>query len=261
MTAVGTASTPTPRTVKSAERTLRLLEIVSTAPTGMTMTDLHRLSGYPRSSLHHLIKTMAASDWLSVHADGSRMAIGPRALVAGTSYLDHDAALEFAVPAIEALRTRVGYTTHYARLHGSNVLYLATREASQRAASRVGRFLPAHATALGKVLLAERSPAELEMLLRDELVALTPLTITDGVDLERELEEIRAIGASSEREENTMGVACVAASVGYRIPATDAMSCSIPIGAATASEVARVMTEVRVASMRLATALRSRGVR
>ena len=58
-------------------------------------------------------------------------------------------------------------TFHLGRLDGTDVVYLATRESQQyiRISNRVGRRLPAYATALGKALLAERFGAE-----RDEHV-------------------------------------------------------------------------------------------
>ncbi|MDT0144832.1 IclR family transcriptional regulator [Microbacterium sp. PRC9] len=251
--------------VKSSERTLRLLEIVSQAPTGgMAVTELHKVTGYPRSSLHQLIRTMGTGNWLEISSDGSRVSVGPRALVVGTSYLDHDAALPFATEALEGLRARIGYTVHYARLHGADVLYLATREAtdSQRATSRVGRFLPSHATALGKALLAERTPAERAALFAGRpLAALTDRTITDQALLDVQLETIRAEGVAHEREENTVGVVCVAAVVRHRIPATDAISCSIPRERATDDELAHVTAELTAAASRLSSTFQAQGVR
>lgn len=251
------------RPVKSADRTLQILEALAAADGPIPVAELHRTVGFPRSSLHQLVHTMAASGWVEFTGEGS-VAIGSRALVVGTSYLDRDPALPHAVETLERLREASGYTTHYARREQAHVLYLATRETtdSHRATSRVGRRLPAHATALGKALLAELSAAELDTVLGAEpLPSLTDATVTDRTVLAKGLEQVRDSRVAFEREENTKGVCCVAATIGYRIPATDAISCSIPVGRATEAEVARVAGLVAAAADALGARLRAAGVR
>lgn len=250
--------------VKSAERTLALLERLAAASEPVSVVDLHRASGYPRSSLHQLLHTMAASGWIEMLQDGTHVSIGSRALVVGTAYLDRDRALPHALAALERIRDETGYTAHYARREGDRVLYLATRETteSRRATSRVGRQLPAHATSLGKALLAELSADERrEALGSGRLAALTPQTVTDRAALDAQLDQAHERGYAHEREENLAGVSCVAVSVGYRIPATDAISCSMPIDRATTKEVERVAGIIRTHADRLAQTLRSAGVR
>ena len=253
-----------PKLVKSAQRTIEILEILGEARDPMSVTDLHKRLGYPRSSLHQLLHTLIAMRWLEANADGSAVGIGPHALLTGTAYLDRDPALPFATRVLEQIRDKVNYTTHYARLDGANVIYLLTRETadSRRAVSRVGRQLPAHATALGKVLLAELTPREVAGILPPEpLARLTPNTITAPESLQRDLEQTRTRGYSLEREENTPGIACVGAAVPYRIPGTDAISCSVPLAAATDDEMERVAEVLRDHAQQLATQLRAEGIR
>lgn len=253
----------TSRTVKSAERTLMVLQTLGEAREPLTVVELHRRTGYPRSSLHQLLHTMIAMGWLEKTPDGSMVGIGSRALLVGTAYLDRDRALALGLRTLENVRTRSGFTAHYARLEGDRVIYLATREAfdRHRAVSRVGRQLPAHATALGKVLLSELTDEEVAGLFGPVLPTLTHNTIAELGRLKAELEVTRQRGHAVEREENTEGTACVAVAIPYRIPATDAISCSIPIDHASDPEVA-VLTEILTAeAAELAAQLRSRGVR
>ncbi len=143
------------------------------------------------------------------------------------------------------------------------MLYLATRETteSRRATSRVGRQLPAHATSLGKALLAELSAEERrEALGSGPLAALTPQTVPDPAALDAQLDQAHERGYAHEREENLAGVSCVAVSVGYRIPATDGFSCSMPCDRATPEEAERV-ARIGAHAERLAQTLRSAGVR
>lgn len=249
--------------VKSAERTVRILETLAASPTKLTLSELQARMGYPRSSLHALVRTLRDLKWIEADATGSAFGVGPHALLSGTAYLDRDPALSYAYEALEDLRGELGYTTHYARRDGAHVLYLASRDRrdSVRLFSRVGRRLPAHLTALGQALLAALTPEEVDAVLPAELEAYTPQTITARPALHAALDEVRTRGWAFEREQGTEGVACVAAAVDYRIPATDAISCSMPIASATEPELHRVASAVLTHTQTLATALRHAGIR
>jgi DNA-binding IclR family transcriptional regulator len=99
--------------------------------------------------------------------------------------------------------------------------------------SAIGRRLPAHATALGKALLARRSDATVDGLLSWPLPALTGNTITDRAALHAELALIRSRGWAADRQENTVGISCFAVGVpgGFT---EDAISVSIPTARLTA---------------------------
>nr|WP_281372946.1 IclR family transcriptional regulator C-terminal domain-containing protein [Kineococcus aurantiacus] len=166
--------------------------------------------------------------------------------------------------AVEAVRDETRCTTHVARLDGPNVVYLATREAADahRAHSRVGRYLPAYATSLGKALLAERTAAELDALLpAGPFPQLTPDTVADRAALDAELHDVRTRGWAVERGQNLPGTVCVGVRVEYRIPATDALSCSLPAALATDEEVERVAGVLTRHAARLARELRAAGIR
>ena len=249
--------------VKSAERTVRILETLAASPARLTLSQLQERTGYPRSSLHALVRTLRDLKWVETDDAGSAFGVGPHALLAGTAYLDRDPALMFAYEALEDLRAELGYTIHYARRDENHVLYLASRESRDtvHVVSRVGRRLPAHLTALGQALLADLTTDEVEALLPATLERYTPHTIVDRATLLGELDAVRQRGWAFEREQGTEGVACLAATVGYRIPATDAISCSMPAAAAKGPELKRVTAAVTARTQSLATTLRREGIR
>ncbi|MFG1811963.1 IclR family transcriptional regulator [Streptomyces sp. NPDC049040] len=250
--------------VKSAERAVLILEALAASDGRLSLAQLQEVTGYPRSSLYALLRTLSALKWVESPGGELAFGIGPRALLCGTSYLDRDPALPLATRQIEQLRSDIGYTTHYARLDPPNVIYLATREAtdSHRLTSRVGRQLPAHATALGRALLAELTPREVDRLLAgDGREQPTGSTVTGWDELHAELDETRKRGWALEREQNTPGLCCVAAPVTYRIPATDAISVSIPIAHVTDSELEMVGEAVARHAAALAGTLRREGIR
>ncbi|UNX55598.1 IclR family transcriptional regulator [Georgenia sp. TF02-10] len=232
--------------VKSAARTLQLLELL--ADRGGVPARLAELAdelGAPRSSVHALLRTLSGSGWVRTDPTGTLYAIGLRCLLVGTSILDSDPYLRVARPVLAALRDRLGETVHLARLDGDRVVYLTTHESGRepRRIARVGRGLPAHATSLGKALLAERGDAP-----AGPLAAVTHRTITAPADLTTELERTRRRGYAIDNEENTPGLCCLGVALRYTRPVLDAISCSVPVDRMTEAreaEVAAALLEAR----------------
>jgi DNA-binding IclR family transcriptional regulator len=249
--------------VKSAQRTIDLLETFSANHAWTSLAELHARTGFPRSSLHGLLRTLRDAGWIEADRAGTKFRLGIRALICATAYLDRDPAMPYATEALERVREETGCTAHYARRDGDQVVYLETRESrhSIHLVSRVGRTLPTYATSLGKALLAELTDEEITDLLSPELNALTEHTITDRETLRAELTHIRERGYSMEHEEGTPGIACVAAVVPYRIPATDALSCSMPVADLTNAEARRIGELLRDVTTDLGGRLRRAGIR
>ncbi|WP_370948676.1 IclR family transcriptional regulator [Amycolatopsis sp. cg5] len=249
--------------VKSARRAIDLIETFAANDVWLSLSDLHTRTGFPRSSLHGLLKTLLEAGWLEADANTARYRLGVRALICGTAYLDRDPVVPFATEALELVREKTGLTAHFARRNGTEVVYLETREStrSTHLVSRVGRTLPAHATALGKALLAELTHDEINELMPHQLTALTPNTITSLDALHAECAATRERGYASEREEGSLGVRCVAAVIPYRIPGTDAMSCSMPVGQVTDEDVRRVGELLAETTAELGQRLRRAGIR
>jgi IclR family acetate operon transcriptional repressor len=252
-----------PSGVKSARRAIDLLETFAANDVWLSLSDLHARTGFPRSSLHGLLRTLLDAGWLEADANTARYRLGVRALICGTAYLDRDPVVPYATETLELVREKTGFTAHYARRNGAEVVYLETRESmrSTRLVSRVGRTLPAHATALGKVLLAELTRDEIEAVLRGPLAALTPNTITSVEAMHAECTATRERGYGAEIEEGSLGIRCVAAVIPYRIPATDAMSCSMPIDQTTDDDAKRVGELLAETTAELGQRLRRAGIR
>ena len=220
------------RKVKSAVRTVELLEYLAARHDDPArLREISQALDMPRSSAHALLRTLVAQGWVRCDPSGTLYGIGIRALLVGTSYLDSDPYLPLITPFLDDLRNDLDETFHLGRLDGTDIVYLATRESKQytRTASRVGRRLPAYATALGKALLAERFGAERDEHVPTALRALTGKTITDRAVLDAELDEVRVRGYACDDEENTVGLRCFAVALRYCSPAQDAISASIPV--------------------------------
>ncbi|MEV0484957.1 IclR family transcriptional regulator [Streptomyces sp. NPDC050508] len=221
--------------VKSAVRTVELLEYFAGRPGMHSLASVQEAVGYPKSSLYMLLRTLVELGWVETDATGTRYGIGVRALLVGTSYIDGDEVVAAARPTLDRLSDDTTETIHLARLDGTNVVYLATRQSQHylRPFTRVGRRLPAHSTSLGKALLSTYSDEQVRKMLPETLPALTEHTITDREKLIEELHTVREQGFAVDREENTLGLRCFGVAIPYRTPARDAISCSVPVARLT----------------------------
>ena len=238
--------------VKSALRTVELLDFFAQNPGPHSMNDLQQRLGYPKSSLHALLRTLVDLGWAETDLTGTLYRIGMRALLVGATYIDGDPVVQLARDSMDWLADATGETVHLARLDHFDVVYLATRASKHylRPFSRVGRRLPASSTSLGKALLAARSDDEVRALLPAELPSLTRNTITDAEHLLAALGRIRRRGYAADREENTVGLRCVGVALRLEspLPPRDAISCSIPVPRMTAArekEIAACLFEAR----------------
>jgi DNA-binding IclR family transcriptional regulator len=219
------------RPVKSAERTLDVLEAIAAAP--VTLPELSRRLGIPRSSLHGLVRTLTDRGWADTVDGGAKVRLGLRALQVGTRFVAEDELVAKVAPSLDRLAAITGETVQQARLDGDQVVYLAKRDSSHpvRIISSIGTRLPAHATALGKALLAVRDDDTVRGLLSPVLAALTPRTLVDATAVLADLAEVRDRGYAVDDGETAEGLRCLAVVVPDRRGgpgSTDAISLSVP---------------------------------
>lgn len=246
------------RGVKSAARAVDLLELLASRQNRPArLRELSEALDAPRSSVYALIRTLVERGWVRADATGNLYSIGIRALLAGTTYLDTDPYLRIVQPHINELSAELDETIHFGRLDRGDIVYLATKESTKylRPFSRVGRRLPAFSTAMGKSLLAERLESGIDAHVPRQLTPLTPNTLTEYDALVRDLELTRSRGYAIDDEENYVGVTCVGFALRYLSPATDALSCSVPVerlGGGRMAEVVGAMERTRLAIERMA---------
>lgn len=226
-----TLSVPQPPTgVKSAERTLDVLELLASTDERLTLSEIARRLGTPKSSLHKLLGTMERRGWVETdEVTHTHYRVGLRALLTGTRYVDIDEIVQLAQPMLTTITETVQEASHLGRLDGTDVVYLAKRESPHplRMYSAVGRRLPAHATAMGKAMLALRPWSEVDDLLPVRLAALTPSTITSRTRLRDELELTRERGYAVDDEESAEMMRAVAIALPTR-GSNNAISVSAP---------------------------------
>jgi DNA-binding IclR family transcriptional regulator len=186
----------------------------------------------PKSSAHELLSTMADVGLLRRTATG-RYRLGWKILGLSHVLVSSTELLAEARPVMTELVRRYGENVHLAVLDGDLVTYVekvqGTR-AIQIAVTWVGSRLPAHCSAVGKVLLASRPWTEVEEILeRQGMRPLTPRTTRTPARLRAELEEVTAVGFAYDLEEAVPDLCCVAAPIyDYTQQVIAAISLSVP---------------------------------
>ncbi|MFJ5830812.1 IclR family transcriptional regulator [Streptomyces sp. NPDC093089] len=222
------------RLVPAVSRAFDVLELFLQGDGTLSAPEITRRLGLPRTTTHELVSTLAARNYLvAVPERPGRYRLGVRTYELGSRYAEQlDLAAEGRRVAHEVAES-CGETVHVALLEGVDVIYVAEVDSTHavRMVSAAGRRLPAHCTAVGKMLLASLPEAELDERLEDrELVAMTPRSLTGPNLLRAALAEVRALGVALERQESHPDVSCVAAPVRDRSGrVVAALSVSVPV--------------------------------
>lgn len=202
--------------VPGLERGLNILRLFSRARRRIGAPEMARELGIPRSTVFRLAQTLEAMGFLQRGEDDRDYALGPAVLTIGFEYLGSLDLVELANPVLARLRDRTGCSAHLALRRGTDILYLA-RHASRSAISssvNVGTALPAHATIMGRVILADLSDTELrELYAGHTLARFTEQTPTSMAALRALLTDDRRRGYAISSAFFEPGVTAVAAAV------------------------------------------------
>lgn len=186
-------------------------------------------TGLPRSTVHRILDQLLATGWLQRRADGYSLAAA--AMTAGHTLGERPELRSVAAPVLNRLHLDTGLVVHLGVLVGAEVLYLDKIGARLTAnlPTRVGGRSPAHATAIGKAMLAQVSAEDIDALYSHGMEKRTPRTISDIGTLHQELRRIRARrGLAFDNEELVAGLT----SVGAAVFASDGLAGGLSMGGA-----------------------------
>jgi DNA-binding IclR family transcriptional regulator len=225
-----TADAPVP----GLARGLKILALFGRARPRVTPPEMARELEIPRSTVHRLVGTLEAMGFLKRVDGGGAYELGPAILTLGFEYLGSLDIVRLSEPALELLHEDTGLSAHLAVRNGTEIVYLSrhARRATVFSNVTVGTSLPAHATSMGRILLADLTPAELRTLYgRSPLRAYTEDTPTTLAALEAILIEDRLCGYVIGTSLFERGVTSVAAPVRDRTGRTVAAINVTAVGA------------------------------
>lgn len=198
--------------VQSLERGLAVFSAFSREQPTMTLSEVARRAGLTPATARRLLFTLCALGYAS--SDGKRFALTPKVLDIGYAYLSSLDLAGIAQAEMEALVERTHESCSAAVLDGSEIVYVVRVPTKRIMAISLGlgSRLPAHAASMGRVLLADLAPDDLDAhLARMKLEPLTERTITDEDELRAELDRVRRQGWSLVDQELEEGIRSVAA--------------------------------------------------
>jgi DNA-binding IclR family transcriptional regulator len=217
-------------TIQSIERAAAILRLLSGRHRTMGVVELAGQLELPKATVHGILRTLQAVGFVEQDAGSGKYRLGAALLHMGSSYLDGNELRTRALNWSDSLAARTHESVRIGTLHEGQVLIVhhVFRPDDSLQTLDVGALLPAHASALGKILLADH-PYVAGELARNGLERFTPATITDAESLERELERVRQRGWAADIGELVNGeVSCAAPILDRRGVTVGAMGVSGP---------------------------------
>jgi DNA-binding IclR family transcriptional regulator len=248
-----------PGRIQSIERAAAILRLLSGRSRRLGVAELAGELSLPKGTVHGILRTLQIVGVVEQDSDSGKYQLGAALLHMGSSYLDGNELRTRALNWADALATQSGESVRIGTLHENQVLIVhhVFRPDDSRQALEVGSLVPAHASALGKALLAKHRYLAAEVF-GGRLASFTPATVTDIYRLRRELDEISEHGWASEVGELFRETASIAAPIEDRRRVTvGAMGITGPVerlcnGSRPRAElVGYVMTGARAVSREL----------
>ncbi|WP_026361502.1 IclR family transcriptional regulator [Amycolatopsis nigrescens] len=194
----------------TANRLTALLTAFEPGDDALGVSELARRTALPKSSVHRLVGHLVAAGLLEREQTSVRL--GLKLFEIGQLAIRQRGLVDSARPYLADLREATRNTVHLAVLEGTEVVYLDVVRGADapNLPSRIGGRFPAHATGVGKAMLAYAPASVLDTVLAAGLPRIGPRTITAPGLLRRQLAKVRTDGVAYEREESRAGVTCAA---------------------------------------------------
>ena len=201
--------------VRAVERAVQVLSAFDGEHFEQGVSEIAQATGLPKATAHRIIMTLFNSGFLDRTADGEKFRLGLPLIGLGLGALRRLDVRRAAQPYMQRLVDDFQEICTLGVFDRDQVLYVEVVHSnhSLTIAARVGRHLPAHCTASGKVLLAFLPPEVVEPVLRSPLEVYTEKTITSPDELREELKAVRQRGYAVADEELEVGVWAISAPI------------------------------------------------
>jgi len=221
-------------------RGLAVIRCFTAERPALTIAEVARAADLNRATARRFLHTLEADGYLRVE-DGGRYVLRPAIMELGHAYLSSMGIDDQFQEHLQDLAEHVHESCSAGALEGNDVVFVGRAQTTfprvMTLSLEVGARLPAHASAIGRVLLSQLSNDDLEGYLDSaQFVRHTDHTITDPVQLRDEVLRVRRDGWSLIAEEMEAGVCALAVPV--HLPGRPALAISV------ASHTTRTSPEV-----------------
>lgn len=203
--------------MQSIDRIAAILESISIFAEGVGITELHRSSNLPKSTLHRILTGLIKHGYVMQNEDNKKYRLGPSFLILGANYLYQNDLRKIAVPYLKKLGQELNETVFLAIFQNELVICIDTYEVSRNNVTyfvRQGRVMPFNCTAAAKVILAyQKEKVIKKLVVPKNMVKNTKKSIIDPNLFIEHLKEIKKKGYSICKEEMEEGVMAIAAPI------------------------------------------------
>lgn len=200
------------QSVPALEKSFRILEAIAQSKSGLTLLELVRMTGLPKSSVHCILLTLQRMGYLYRNARTSRFLFGMKMVSLANTGMGGFKLREQSQPFLQSLSRLTGLTVHLAILEHYEPVIVGRAEAAGmvKIPTWIGKRMAMHCTALGKALLCDSSDDALERVVRERgMPRHNENTLYSLSKLKADLELTRQRGHSVDDEEDEIGVRCV----------------------------------------------------
>lgn len=181
----------------------------------LSLMDITREAGLPKSTTHRLISTLTNEGFLSQNPRTNKYRLGLSLLTLGGVISIHKEIYLEAFPLLEDLVQEIKESCHLCLLEKKEVAYFyrIEKESPEKLITDIGKKNPIHCTSEGQVLLAYQDQSYIDQVLEQDLESFTPHTITNPDVLKETLERIREKGYAISKEQFFLGYIGIAAPI------------------------------------------------
>ncbi|MEW9805590.1 IclR family transcriptional regulator [Mesorhizobium sp. ZMM04-5] len=201
--------------LKSLSKVAAILDCFSTTHRAMSLADICKHTGYPRSTTHRLLASMREVGFLDQDRERERYRLGIKLFAYGNVMLANMDLHREARPYVEALGRMTGLSVHLAVFGGERAVVIHRAEPAPGGLTPLNLLenAPVHCTSIGKAILAFQPESVVERVIEAGLARYTDSTITDGEQLRLELQKVRDRGYALDNGEHQPGLRCVGAPI------------------------------------------------
>lgn len=201
--------------VQSVVRASKILKAFSAGKSELSITELSKIVDLPVSSVYRIVSSLESEQLIEQDLQSKRYHLSLEVFMLGRRVLNHMGLGWDALPHIKKLADLTGETVNMGALRRGNVVYLQRIETEHLVRANLPLVgVPAHCTAIGKILLAYLPDQDLEALVSEKgLEPYGPNTITTFNELKKELQITRERGFSIDNEEFSANVRCIGAPI------------------------------------------------
>lgn len=242
---------------ETAEKAIRVLEVLSTYDGPVRLVDLSRQLQMNKSTAYRLLEKLRQLGYVRQDEPNGRYMLTVRMWEIGVRAFRRFDLRAWARPHLEEIRRATNETAVLAMLDGREVVIIDKIDSAQaiQSVSPLGSRTPLHCSSLGKALIAADPDPALAML-ADPLQAFTPRTLTTLAALRRDIEAARAEGVAVGCDEFREGVSGVAAPItGIERAPFGVIGVTLPTSRATPERLPAIKAAVRSAAAALSTSL------